>query len=92
MREKPDSQKDALNHLLQLIVQQYRDDTGIVYCMTQKDCEHCSDFLRENGLLSDYYHAGQAKGDRKMVQAAWLCGKVKIVCATIAYGMLFTVH
>jgi superfamily II DNA/RNA helicase len=38
-------------------------------------------------IKADYYHAGQTKTDRKMVQGAWLRGEVKVVCATIAYGM-----
>lgn len=32
--------------------------TGIVYCMTQKDTEKLSDFLRDAGIEADFYHAG----------------------------------
>jgi superfamily II DNA helicase RecQ len=38
-------------------------------------------------IAADFYHAGQAKAERKLVQSAWLQGKTKVVCATIAYGM-----
>lgn len=55
--------------------------------MTKKDCEVTADFLRDNQITADYYHAGQSKAERKMVQAAWLQGQIKVVCATIAYGM-----
>ena len=63
------------------------DETGIVYCMTKKEAESLSDFLRDNGVKADYYHAGQTLPIRKLVQGAWLRGDIKVVCATIAYGM-----
>jgi superfamily II DNA helicase RecQ len=55
--------------------------------MTKKDAEHISDFLRENDIKADYYHAGQTLPVRKLVQGAWSKGDLKVVCATIAYGM-----
>lgn len=55
--------------------------------MTKKDCEDTADYLRDMGISADYYHAGQGKAERKTVQSAWLQGKIKVVCATIAYGM-----
>ena len=64
-----------------------RQSTGIVYCMTQKDTEELADFLRDRGIAADFYHAGQSKTDRTNVQTAWQRGAIKVVCATIAYGM-----
>lgn len=64
-----------------------QDETGIVYCMTKKDAELVSDFLRENNVKADFYHAGQTLAVRKLVQGAWSRGEIKVVCATIAYGM-----
>lgn len=37
-------------------------------------------------IAAAYYHAGQPKSERKSVQSAWLQEKIKVVCATIAYG------
>ncbi len=34
-----------------------------------------------------YNYIGQTKKERSVVQGAWLQGNIKIVCATIAYGM-----
>ena len=39
------------------------------------------------GLKSDYYHAGMTPAQRLTVQTLWQLGRVKVVCATIAYGM-----
>jgi bloom syndrome protein len=80
--------EETFEMLLRYITQvQKPSDTGIVYCMTKKDCEETADFLREHNILADYYHAGQTKDDRRLVQGAWLHGTIKVVCATIAYGM-----
>ena len=88
VRPKQKKMDDTLNEILQFIKSKHYNDTGIIYCMTQKDCETTSDYLRDNGLKKcDYYHAGQTKNDRKLVQSAWSNGSVKVVCATIAYGM-----
>lgn len=37
-------------------------------------------------VSADYYHAGMTKTAKSSVQAGWLQGRVKVVCATIAYG------
>lgn len=63
------------------------DVCGIVYCMTQKDTEEMSQHLREKGLSADCYHAGQTPRRRRIVQSAWSLGVVKVLAATIAYGM-----
>ena len=39
--------------------------------MTRKETEATSDYLRENGVRSDFYHAGQSHKDRNMVQDLW---------------------
>ena len=90
VRPKPRSHKETLEKLLDYILSYCNSTTGttgIVYCMTKKECEQTADFLQENNLRADYYHAGQSTKDRDMIQAAWLRGDIDIVCATIAYGM-----
>ena len=90
VRPKPASFQQTLERLLDYILSYCNSTTGttgIVYCMTKKECERTADFLRDNNLRADYYHAGQTNKDREMIQTAWLRGDIDIVCATIAYGM-----
>jgi hypothetical protein len=56
--------------------------------MTKNETEKLSDFLRDNEISADYYHAGMTKNIKQNVQAAWLEEKIHVVCATIAYGTL----
>lgn len=85
--KKTSNLEATLQDIVQLIITRFPDTTGIVYCMTKRDCEMTADYLREHQISADHYHAGQGKAARKAVQAAWLQGNIKVVCATIAYGM-----
>ena len=85
--EKPTKMVETLKLLLSYIQSQPSHTSGIVYCMTRKECEDTAEYLTKNDVKADFYHAGQGKVDRKMVQGAWLKGDVRVVCATIAYGM-----
>lgn len=44
-------------------------------------------YLHEKGIAVDFYHAGMTASQRQVVQVAWLRGDLRVVCATIAYGM-----
>jgi len=63
---------------------------GIVYCLSQKDCEKraqklCDAFGFDAAV---FYHAGiEDKRERALRQDRWMRGEVPIICATIAFGM-----
>lgn len=87
VRMKPCSKEDTYKLILKYILSYPKDTTGIIYCFSRNDCEETAAFLTNNNVSADFYHAKQTKGDKKMVQSSWLKGEVKVVCATIAYGM-----
>ncbi len=39
------------------------------------------------GLSADFYHAGMSSHQRRMVQSLWQLDRIRVVVATIAYGM-----
>ena len=90
VRPKSPNPEEMMLEVLDYINSKYRGQTGIIYCMTKRQCEEAADFLRDKGMSADYYHAGMLQGDRRSVQAAWQMGKVQIVCATIGIGFLLT--
>ncbi|EQC39378.1 bloom syndrome protein [Saprolegnia diclina VS20] len=78
----------ALEALYKYIKTKYDNSVvGIVYCMTKQQSEDVANYLFDRGILADFYHAGQSSSDRELVQDAWQRGEIKVVCATIAYGM-----
>ncbi|ORY77411.1 hypothetical protein BCR37DRAFT_371254 [Protomyces lactucae-debilis] len=75
--------KGSITKLLELLNGPHKGQVGIVYCLSKKSCEELSQKLPN----SAYYHAGLDKADRAQVQRDWQAGKVRIIVATIAFGM-----
>ncbi|KAJ3596961.1 hypothetical protein NHX12_003361 [Muraenolepis orangiensis] len=70
------------------IKKHYPRDSGIVYCLSRKDCDTMAESLQKAGLLALSYHAGLRDGDREYVQTKWINQDgCQVICATIAFGM-----
>ena len=62
--------------------------TGIIYCITQRDCENLSSFLNENGYNTRPYHSGKNLEDMiPEIEKEFSDNKIKAVIATIKLGM-----
>jgi len=63
--------------------------SGIVYCLSKKECDDTAQALQQQvkGLSAKPYHAGLGAEERAHTQDEWIQDKVKVVCATIAFGM-----
>jgi ATP-dependent DNA helicase RecQ len=62
-------------------------DSGIVYCQARKTAEDLARKLSADGIPAAPYHAGLSAADRTRNQEAFLRDEVRVVCATIAFGM-----
>jgi len=62
--------------------------TGIVYCLSRDDAEGIANLIfKKTGIPARHYHAGMTPKQRTEVQNAWRQGHVRVVAATIAFGM-----
>ena len=68
-------------------VANHREEAGIVYCMSRKNCESLAAKLQGKGLNADYYHAGMSSDQRNKTQEAFINDQIDIICATVAFGM-----
>jgi len=59
--------------------------SGIVYAGTRARCEELAALLRTRGIVAGHYHAGIA--DRAGVQDDFMAGRIRVVVATIAFGL-----
>jgi ATP-dependent DNA helicase RecQ len=59
--------------------------SGIVYAGTRRRCEVLAERLRCQGISALHYHAGIE--DRASVQEQFMDGRVRVVVATVAFGM-----
>ncbi|KAI0262937.1 P-loop containing nucleoside triphosphate hydrolase protein [Gloeopeniophorella convolvens] len=73
--------------IVQFIQEKYPHDTGIIYCLSRDSTEFVARRLMQQGFKAKHYHAGMDKDDRKHIQKEWQRGEIKIMIATIAFGM-----
>ena len=64
-----------------------RDESGIIYCLSRAATESLSWDLRDEGFSALPYNAGLDKATRDKNQELFLKDEVKIIVATIAFGM-----
>ncbi len=64
-----------------------RRESGIVYCQSRKAAESVAAKLNEDGVKARPYHAGLEAKDRARNQELFLRDEVRVICATIAFGM-----
>jgi ATP-dependent DNA helicase RecQ len=62
-------------------------ESGIIYCQARKTTENLASKLTADGVPAAPYHAGLTAGERSKNQDAFLRDEVRVVCATIAFGM-----
>ncbi|KAL0279324.1 UNVERIFIED_CONTAM: hypothetical protein PYX00_000916 [Menopon gallinae] len=79
--------KSVIKEIAELIQKEYKKETGVIYCFSRKECEDVAKELKMYGVDAVAYHAGLDDNARTRVQNQWMNDKVKVVCATIAFGM-----
>lgn len=77
--------EDKMKSLLKIV--EYIPGTGIVYVRNRKKTREISEFLKQNNVVSDYYHAGLRNDVRMDRQKSWTVGKTRVIIATNAFGM-----
>ncbi|CBK21609.2 uncharacterized protein [Blastocystis hominis] len=75
------------------ILSKQLNNTGIIYCGTQMACEKVCKDLQEAMKNEGYerkigfYHAGLEPMERERIQREWSEDQLKIIVATVAFGM-----
>ncbi len=64
-----------------------KNQSGIVYCLSQKLTEQCAEFLRSEGFNAYPFHAGLDAQLKIDIQNKFMTEDNVVVCATIAFGM-----
>jgi ATP-dependent DNA helicase RecQ len=68
-------------------VRERSNDSGIIYCASRKTAESVAKKLQADGISAKPYHAGLEVQDRAKTQDDFLRDRVRVITATIAFGM-----
>jgi len=79
--------KDGAVRQIADFVSKRRDECGIVYCATRATTERVAAALMEKKISARPYHAGLTPDERATNQELFLRDDIRVICATIAFGM-----
>lgn len=68
-------------------MEQHKDQTGIVYCLTRKLVEEVCERLIKDGFSATRYHAGLTDQERRNNQDDFIYDRSTVMVATNAFGM-----
>ncbi|KAK7453535.1 hypothetical protein VKT23_011815 [Stygiomarasmius scandens] len=72
--------------IAKFIQTKHKDESGIVYCFSRKMAKEVADTLQKNhDIKTGVYHS--TWGNKSDVHKQWREGKIKVVCATNAFGL-----
>ncbi|XP_047398402.1 recQ-like DNA helicase BLM isoform X2 [Sciurus carolinensis] len=84
----PKKPKKVAFDCLEWIRKHHPYDSGIIYCLSRRECDTMADTLQKDGLAALAYHAGLSDSARDEVQHKWINQDgCQVICATIAFGM-----
>nr|XP_058150702.1 recQ-like DNA helicase BLM isoform X2 [Dasypus novemcinctus] len=84
----PKKPKKVAFDCLEWIRKHHPYDSGIIYCLSRRECDTMADTLQRDGLAALAYHAGLSDSARDEVQHKWINQDgCQVICATVAFGM-----
>ena len=78
--------RNSYSQLLDYL-EKHKDESGIIYCLSRSSVDSLALDLRDEGFSALPYHAGLDREIRVKNQELFLKDEVKIIVATIAFGM-----
>ena len=83
--------KKSIDDIAQYIQREKPNASGIIYCLSRKNCEQTSDalkkFLPHMSRKITFYHAELEPDERERRHREWSRGNIKLIIATVAFGM-----
>ena len=88
-RLETDSNTDVRHRMISTFIRELNntDESGIVYCPTILECSALHERLSSDGVKAKVYHGKMSPTQRTSVMDDWDQGTIRVVVATIAFGM-----
>ncbi len=78
-------EEDKLNKLLKICRKQ--NGTGVVYVRNRRRTREIAEWLKQQKVGADFYHAGLSALERDAKQDAWMKERTRVIVSTNAFGM-----
>ncbi|MFA5522929.1 MAG: DNA helicase RecQ [Tissierellales bacterium] len=78
---------NKFSYLLDYLINNFQEESGIIYCATRKTVESLTKKLREAGISATPYHGGMGSDERQNNQDDFIFNRSRIIVATNAFGM-----
>ena len=78
--------RNALREVIACL-EQHNGESGIIYCFSRKQVDKLTEQLTDSGYSALNYHAGLSDEVRRNHQQQFIRDKVRIMVATVAFGM-----
>ena len=78
MRTKPNTPKECIEELADLLQNRFRGQSGIIYTFSVKDCDQLANELRQQNCRVASYHASLEPADRTKVHTGWRDNKYQV--------------
>ena len=88
----PTTKASRLDHISQLLREELALDDpnsggAIIYCSRRKGTEDVAEFLNQQGIPAERFHAGISGEEKRDIQERFVSGELRILAATSAFGM-----
>lgn len=74
----PKNSKSTVQEISKLIKSKFTRQSGIIYCMTKKECDSVALGLRKESIKAMSYHAGLTDNKRNDVQLKWTSNTIHV--------------
>lgn len=87
VRPKKDDEEGVIVDIASMLLNEFKDQCGIVYVLSRKESETYSDSLNKLGIRAGCYHGYMTREERNIVHEGWQNGELQVAVATIAFGL-----
>jgi len=87
VHSKPANTDAAMDKICSVITSRFAGQSGIIYCLSQKETEEVASQLRKRQIAAHCYHANMDTETRSHVHHEWAKNELQVVVATVAFGM-----
>nr|XP_026690193.1 ATP-dependent DNA helicase Q1-like isoform X1 [Ciona intestinalis] len=87
VRPKPTTHQKVVQDIVTTIQENFKGESGIIYCISCRNCTDVCNSLIKSGIRAAVYHARCSAKKKSEVHQQWLNNEIQVICATVAFGM-----